>query len=310
MSVENVSSGRRPQGQKASDYDNSDPEPLDKMLFLQQKIQIRHIKGYNFSSVLYLKNITIQHMIKQRKTTMIKHRMHRFKKLKLIKLFCTRVQEIGESLPYATLDNTGCAFTQPQKSMITKWTRDPSIRTSSWKSNHDASFQNKTTQLAQIPEMCMFSTPHPAHVSIVENQRTLRREEVYVAQKPEGFRLIQILQKKSNLRKESFVMIKASSKEPANDPTQKHLKEVKRIFKYLKGTINMGLWYPKDSGFELTVFSDADHAGCLDTRKSTSGGIQFLGDKLVSWMSKENQTAHTNVFAVGRDVRSCKLCSK
>ncbi|GKB72467.1 retrovirus-related pol polyprotein from transposon TNT 1-94 [Tanacetum coccineum] len=64
-------------------------------------------------------------------------------------------------------------------------------------------------------------------------------------------------------------------------PTQKHLKEVKRIFKYLKGTINMGLWYPKDSGFELTAFSDADHAGCLDTQKSTSGGIQFLGDKLL-----------------------------
>ncbi|GJS14470.1 retrovirus-related pol polyprotein from transposon TNT 1-94 [Tanacetum coccineum] len=70
-------------------------------------------------------------------------------------------------------------------------------------------------------------------------------------------------------------------------PTEKHLKEVKRIFRYLRGTINMGLWYPKDSGFELTAFSDADHAGCLDTRKSTSGGIQFLGDKLVSWMSKK-----------------------
>ncbi|GJQ98831.1 retrovirus-related pol polyprotein from transposon TNT 1-94 [Tanacetum coccineum] len=55
----------------------------------------------------------------------------------------------------------------------------------------------------------------------------------------------------------------------------------------MRGTINMGLWYPKDSGFELTAFSDADHAGCLDTRKSTFGGIQFLGDKLVSWMSKK-----------------------
>ncbi|GJU40972.1 retrovirus-related pol polyprotein from transposon TNT 1-94 [Tanacetum coccineum] len=75
-------------------------------------------------------------------------------------------------------------------------------------------------------------------------------------------------------------------------PTQKHLKEVKRIFKYLKGTINMGLWYPKDSGFELTSFLDADHARCIDTRKSTSGGIQFLGDKLVSWMlKKQNCTA-------------------
>nr|GEV06502.1 retrovirus-related Pol polyprotein from transposon TNT 1-94 [Tanacetum cinerariifolium] len=70
-------------------------------------------------------------------------------------------------------------------------------------------------------------------------------------------------------------------------PTEKHLKEVKRIFRYLKGTINMGLWYPKDSGFKLTDFLDADHAGCLDTRKSTSRGIQFLGDKLVSWMSKK-----------------------
>ncbi|GJW01350.1 retrovirus-related pol polyprotein from transposon TNT 1-94 [Tanacetum coccineum] len=64
------------------------------------------------------------------------------------------------------------------------------------------------------------------------------------------------------------------------------------------GTINMGLWYPKDSGFELTAFSDADHAGCLDTRKSTSGGIQFLGDKLVSWMSKkQNCTAMSSAEA-------------
>ncbi|GJW02099.1 retrovirus-related pol polyprotein from transposon TNT 1-94 [Tanacetum coccineum] len=70
-------------------------------------------------------------------------------------------------------------------------------------------------------------------------------------------------------------------------PAEKHLKEVKRIFRYLKGTINMGLWYPKDSGFELNAFLDADHVGCLDTRKSTAGGIQFLGEKLVSWMSKK-----------------------
>nr|GEU43609.1 uncharacterized mitochondrial protein AtMg00810-like [Tanacetum cinerariifolium] len=75
-------------------------------------------------------------------------------------------------------------------------------------------------------------------------------------------------------------------------PTKKHLKEVKRIFRDLKGTVNMGLWYPKGSSFGLTAFSDADHAGCIDTRKSTYGGIQFLGDKLVSWMSKkQNCTA-------------------
>nr|GEW61154.1 uncharacterized mitochondrial protein AtMg00810-like [Tanacetum cinerariifolium] len=71
-------------------------------------------------------------------------------------------------------------------------------------------------------------------------------------------------------------------------PTEKHLTAVKQIFRYLKDTIHMGLWYPKDTGFNLTAFSDSDHAGCLDSRKSTSGGRQFLGgDKLVSWSSKK-----------------------
>nr|GEV51869.1 hypothetical protein [Tanacetum cinerariifolium] len=71
-------------------------------------------------------------------------------------------------------------------------------------------------------------------------------------------------------------------------PTEKHLTAVKRIFRYLKDTIHMGLWYPKDTSIELTAFLDSDHAGCLDSRKSTSGGIQFLGgDKLVSWSSKK-----------------------
>nr|GFA41183.1 hypothetical protein [Tanacetum cinerariifolium] len=69
---------------------------------------------------------------------------------------------------------------------------------------------------------------------------------------------------------------------------EKHLTAVKQIFRYLKDTIHMGLWYPKDNGFELTAFSDSNHAGCLDSRKSTSSGIKFLGgDKLVSWSSKK-----------------------
>nr|GEW61935.1 putative ribonuclease H-like domain-containing protein [Tanacetum cinerariifolium] len=71
-------------------------------------------------------------------------------------------------------------------------------------------------------------------------------------------------------------------------PTKKHLTAVKRIFRYLKDTIHIGLWYPKYTGFKLTAFSDSDHTGCLDSRKSTSGDIQFLdGDKLVSWSSKK-----------------------
>ncbi|GJS44933.1 retrovirus-related pol polyprotein from transposon TNT 1-94 [Tanacetum coccineum] len=54
-------------------------------------------------------------------------------------------------------------------------------------------------------------------------------------------------------------------------PTKKHLNAVKRIFRYLKGTINMGLWYSKDTDMSLIAYSNADHAGCQDTRRTTSG---------------------------------------
>ncbi|GKD06531.1 retrovirus-related pol polyprotein from transposon TNT 1-94 [Tanacetum coccineum] len=78
-------------------------------------------------------------------------------------------------------------------------------------------------------------------------------------------------------------------------PTKKHLQVMKWIFRYLKGTINMGLWYSKDTDMSLTAYADADHAGCQDTRHSTSGSAQFLGDKLVSWSSKKQKcTAISN----------------
>ncbi|GJS64473.1 retrovirus-related pol polyprotein from transposon TNT 1-94 [Tanacetum coccineum] len=59
-------------------------------------------------------------------------------------------------------------------------------------------------------------------------------------------------------------------------PTKKHLEAVKRVFRYLQGTINMGLWYPKDTAMALTAYADADHAGCQDTRRSTSGKAEYI----------------------------------
>nr|GEW29671.1 copia protein [Tanacetum cinerariifolium] len=86
-------------------------------------------------------------------------------------------------------------------------------------------------------------------------------------------------------------------------PTKKHLTAVKQIFRYLKDTIHMGLWYPKDISFELYAFSDSDHAGYLDSRKSTSGGIQFLGgDKLVSWSSKNQDYTYLRVEKVEKGI--------
>ncbi|GJS43095.1 hypothetical protein Tco_0568138 [Tanacetum coccineum] len=69
----------------------------------------------------------------------------------------------------------------------------------------------------------------------------------------------------------------------------------------------MGLWYPKDTGFDLTAFLDSDHAGCLDTRKSTSSGIQFLGgDKLVSWSSKKQYC--TSMYSAKAEYVSLSMC--
>ncbi|GKB51706.1 retrovirus-related pol polyprotein from transposon TNT 1-94 [Tanacetum coccineum] len=59
-------------------------------------------------------------------------------------------------------------------------------------------------------------------------------------------------------------------------PTENDLNAVKWIFQYLKGTINMGLWYSRDTGMSMTIYADADHTGCQDTRRNTSGSAQFL----------------------------------
>nr|GFA98302.1 retrovirus-related Pol polyprotein from transposon TNT 1-94 [Tanacetum cinerariifolium] len=74
-------------------------------------------------------------------------------------------------------------------------------------------------------------------------------------------------------------------------PTENHVHAVKRIFRYLRGTIHRGLWCPKDSSIALTSFADADHVSCQDTRRSTSGSVQFLGERLISWSSKRQKSA-------------------
>ena len=87
-------------------------------------------------------------------------------------------------------------------------------------------------------------------------------------------------------------------------PKESHLSAVKRIFKYLAGTIEIGLWYPKFTTFDLVGYSDADFAGCKVDRKSTSGTCHFLGNSLISWHSKKQNsvalsTAEVEYVAAG-----------
>eukprot|EP00253_Pinus_taeda_P028734 PITA_28734 len=74
------------------------------------------------------------------------------------------------------------------------------------------------------------------------------------------------------------------------NPKETHLQAVKRIFKYLQGTQNYGLWYPRDTDLTLHVYTDADWAGRVDDRKSTSGGAFFMGSRLVSWFIKKQSS--------------------
>ena len=88
------------------------------------------------------------------------------------------------------------------------------------------------------------------------------------------------------------------------NPKESHLQVVKRIFKYLQGTQNYGLWYPRDTDLTLHAYTDVDWVGSVDDRKSTSGGAFYMGSILVSWFSKKQNsvalsTAEAEYIAAG-----------
>ncbi|GJT63032.1 hypothetical protein Tco_1006565 [Tanacetum coccineum] len=81
-------------------------------------------------------------------------------------------------------------------------------------------------------------------------------------------------------------------------PKTSHLLAVKRIFRYLKGKPTLGLWYSRDSPFELVAYTDSDYAGATQDRKSTTGGCQFLGNRLISWQCKKQTVVATSTTEV------------
>ncbi|GJX01070.1 hypothetical protein Tco_0184983 [Tanacetum coccineum] len=94
------------------------------------------------------------------------------------------------------------------------------------------------------------------------------------------------------------------------NPKVSHLHAVKRIFRYLKGQPKLGLWYPKDSPFDLVAYTDSDYAGASLDRKSTTGGCQFLGCRLISWQCKKQTVvanSTTKVEDVDKQKKSVRL---
>ncbi|GJV92262.1 putative ribonuclease H-like domain-containing protein [Tanacetum coccineum] len=93
------------------------------------------------------------------------------------------------------------------------------------------------------------------------------------------------------------------------NPKVSHLHAVKRIFRYLKGQPKLGLWYPKDSPFDLVAYTDSDYAGASLDRKSTTGGCQFLGCRLISWQCKK-QTVVANSTTKAEYIAASNCCGQ
>ncbi|GJS74726.1 uncharacterized mitochondrial protein-like protein [Tanacetum coccineum] len=93
------------------------------------------------------------------------------------------------------------------------------------------------------------------------------------------------------------------------DPKVSHLHDVKRIFRYLKGLSKLGLWYPKDSPFDLVAYTDSDYARASLDKKSTIGGCQFLGSRLISWQCKK-QTVVANSIIEAEYVAASSCCGQ
>nr|GEV07923.1 retrovirus-related Pol polyprotein from transposon TNT 1-94 [Tanacetum cinerariifolium] len=138
-------------------------------------------------------------------------------------------------------------------------------------------FEESFTLVACLKAVWIF-VAYVAHKSFLIYQMDVKttflngplKEEVYVAQ-PDGFVDPDHPEKVYRLRK-ALYGLKQALRAWTSNPL------IHARYLYRSG---------EDSGFELTAFLDVDHAGCIDTRKSSSGGIQFLGDKLVNWMSKK-----------------------
>ncbi|GKA85508.1 hypothetical protein Tco_0807162 [Tanacetum coccineum] len=117
----------------------------------------------------------------------------------------------------------------------------------------------------------------------IETQKPLLKDEDREEVDVHMYRsMIDSLMYLTSLRPDIMFVVCACARYQVN-PKVSHLHTVKRIFRYLKGQPKLGLWYPKDSPFDLVAYTDSDYARASLDRKSTTGGCQFLGCRLISW---------------------------
>ncbi|GJR10999.1 putative ribonuclease H-like domain-containing protein [Tanacetum coccineum] len=167
---------------------------------------------------------------------------------------------------------------------------------------------HKKFQMSFIGELTFFLCLQIARTPI-ETQKALLKDAYGEDVDEHLYRsMIGSLMYLTSLRPDIMFAVCACARFQVN-PKVSHLHAVKRIFRYLKGQPKLGLWYPKDSPFDLVAYTDSDYAGAHLDRKSTTGGCQFLGCRLISWQCKK-QTLVANSPTKAEYIAASNCCGQ
>eukprot|EP00253_Pinus_taeda_P033860 PITA_33860 len=147
--------------------------------------------------------------------------------------------------------------------------------------NKDGIFISKTKYLKQILKKYGMEDSKPVCTLMVTGCSLSANDESAAVHQPTYRSMIGSLLYLTGTRPDIIHAVGIVGRFHAN-PKEAHLQAVKRVFKYLQGTQNYGLWYPRDTDLTLHAYTDANWAGSMDDRKSTSGGAFFMGPRLVS----------------------------
>ncbi|GKA33968.1 putative ribonuclease H-like domain-containing protein [Tanacetum coccineum] len=162
------------------------------------------------------------------------------------------------------------------------------------KQKDDGIFISQDKYVADILKKFDFVTMKTASTPIETNKALLKDEEA----KDVDVHLYRSLMYLTASRPDIMFAVCACARFQVT-PKVSHLHAVKRIFRYLKGQPKLGLWYPRDSPFDLEAFSDSDYARASLDRKSTTRGCQFLGKRLISWQCKKQTIVANSINGAG-----------
>ncbi|GJU48345.1 ribonuclease H-like domain-containing protein [Tanacetum coccineum] len=166
----------------------------------------------------------------------------------------------------------------------------------------DGIFISQDKYVAEILKKFDFATVKTASTPIETNKALVKDEEAEAVDVHLYRSMIRSLMYLTASRPDIMFVVCACARFQVT-PKTSHIHAVKRIFRYLKGQPKLGLWYPRDSPFDLEAFSDSDYAGASLDRKSTTGGSQFLRRRLISWnCKKQTIVANSTTEAELRDV--------